>query len=87
MNSASLPAVIADRLRAAPLNSDRRSLAQLITEMVAPVSPRTLEDWPLTWRLVNGKAVTDTRTAIEVAYRRFQAAPEYRGGRAKKTAG
>jgi hypothetical protein len=35
--------------------------------------------------LVNGRAVTNTRDAIALAYARFKAAPRYRGGRAKST--
>ena len=67
--------------------SDRRGLAQLHGELFGPISPRTLEEWPVAWQLVNGRAVTNTREAIELAYRRFQDAPKYRAGRAKSAEG
>jgi hypothetical protein len=86
MNSVSLPVWIEGRLETAPRYSDRRGLAKLHTELLGPISPRTLEEWPLVWQLVNGRAVTPTRDAIALAYERFQAAPKYRAGRTKKTA-
>ena len=78
-----LPARLERRLETAPHYSDRRGLAQLHNELFGPISPRTFEEWPLTWQLVNGRAVTNTRDAIALANARFQAAPKYRGGRAK----
>jgi hypothetical protein len=86
MNSTSLPPYVEKRLETAPYYSDRRGFAQLHTELFGPISPRTLEDWPLVWQLVNGRATTNTRDGIVVAYERFQAAPKYRAGRVKKTA-
>jgi hypothetical protein len=86
MNPAVFPAWIERRLEMAPHYSDRRGLAQIHSELLGPLSPRSLEEWPLTWQLVNGRAVTNTRDAIALAYARFQAAPKYRGGRTKKTA-
>jgi hypothetical protein len=83
--SVPLPAYVERRLETAPHYSDRRGLAQLHSELFSPISPRTFEEWPLTWQLVNGRAVTNTRDAITLAWRRFQDAPQYRGGR-KKTA-
>jgi hypothetical protein len=72
MNPVSLPAYIERRLETAPHYSDRRGFAQLHTELLGPLSPRTLEEWPLVWQLVNGKAMTETRPAITLAWRRFQ---------------
>ena len=86
MASASLPAYVERRLETAPEHSDRRGLAQIHTELFGPISARTFEEWPLPWRRVAGKAVTPTRGAIALAYERFQAAPEYKGGRVAKTA-
>jgi hypothetical protein len=86
MNPESLPAWIERRLETAPHYSDRRGLAQLHSELLGPISPRTLEEWPVTWQLVNGRAVTNTREAIELAYRRFKDAPKYRASRTKQTA-
>jgi hypothetical protein len=82
MDSA-LSARINRRLETAPHHSDRRGLAELHNELFGPISPRTFEEWPLTWQLVNGRAVTNTRDAIELAHARFQAAPKYRADRAR----
>jgi hypothetical protein len=79
-----LPTYVERRLETAPHYSDRRGLAQLHTELFSPISHRTFEEWPLTWQLVNGRAVTETRPAITLAWQRFQDAPQYRGGRSKK---
>jgi hypothetical protein len=79
-----LPAWVEKRLETAPEHSDRRGIAQIHTELFGPISPRSLEDWPLAWKLVAGKAVANTRDAITYAYERFQAAPRYR---TKRTAG
>jgi hypothetical protein len=86
VNSRILPGWVERRLETAPRYSDRRGLAQLHTELFGPLSPRTLETWPLTWQRVNNRAVTDTRNAITLAHARFKAVPEYKGGRAKKAA-
>jgi hypothetical protein len=83
---AQLPDWVERRLETAPHYSDRRGLAQLHGQLFSPISPRSFEEWPLTWQLVNGRAVTNTRDAVALALARFQAAPKYRGGRAKKTA-
>ena len=82
----SLPPHLEALLNEAAENSDRRGLAKLHTQGIAPISARTFEEWPLVWRLVNGRAVTDTRTAIELAYKRYLDAPQYRGGRRKRPA-
>ncbi len=67
-----------DRL---PLYGDRRQLAQIHTQYFGPISNRTLEDWPLEWRRVNGRAVSEMRAFLAEAKRRFDAAPVIRGGR------
>ena len=82
----SFPDWLEQRVAAAPEYSDRTGFAKIHSESLGPLSPRTLEDWPLVWKRVNGRAVTRTRNAMEVAWRRFDAAPEYLGGRGKKTA-
>jgi hypothetical protein len=80
----SLPLYVEKRLETAPEHSDRRGIAAIHTELFGPISPRSLEEWPLVWKLVAGKAVANTREAITYAYQRFRDAPEYRGGRTKK---
>jgi hypothetical protein len=84
--SAPLPMWIEKALESEPVNSDRPGFARFHTRVIGPISPRTLEDWPLTWQRVNGKAITNTRAAITLAWRRFQDAPPYRVTRKKKTA-
>ncbi len=46
-----------------------------------PLSPRTLETWPLAWRTVNGRAIADVQEFLAEAERRFNAAPVIMGGR------
>lgn len=64
-----------------PRRADRRTLASLITQRFFPVSHRSLEVWPLTWRHVNGKAVAETQEAFAIAQAKLDAAPAIRGGR------
>jgi hypothetical protein len=80
-----LPEWVEAKVQVAPRYSARRGLAELLSELFGPISPRTLEDRPFTWRLSNGRAVTETRAAVEAEFVRFDAALKYRGGRAKKT--
>ena len=87
MNSASsLPEWLERVVGAAPPFSDKRTLAQLFSQCFGPISHRTVEDRPLVWQIFNGRAVTDTRAAFVAEFARFNAAPKYRAGRAKKTA-
>jgi hypothetical protein len=65
-----------------PRYADRRQLAALHTQYFGPLSPRTLEVWPLAWRTVNGRAVASVEEFLAEAQRRFDAAPAVRGGRA-----
>jgi hypothetical protein len=64
-----------------PARVDRGVGAVLVTQRYFPVSPRTLEAWPLTWRHVNGKAVCETAELFAVARAKLDAAPPVRGGR------
>jgi hypothetical protein len=64
-----------------PVRVDRRKGAALLTQHILPVSPRTLEDWPLTWRLVNGKALVETVELFAVAQAKLDAAPPIRSVR------
>jgi len=69
---------------AMPRRVDRRAGAELVARHFFPVSPRTLEVWPLTWRRVNGYAVCETAELLAEAQRRFDAAAPIRGGRKPK---
>jgi hypothetical protein len=55
-----LPAYLKDVLKRLPLHVNRRQGAELITQYFFPVSPRTLEVWPLSTRRVNGQAISET---------------------------
>jgi hypothetical protein len=63
-----------------PVNTDREAGAELITRFFFPISKRSLERWPLSWRHVNGKAICPTAELLAEAQRRFDAAPTIRGG-------
>jgi hypothetical protein len=58
-----------------PRRVDRSTAAELATKFFFPVSSRTLEVWPVTWRLVNGKAVCETAELFAVAQAKLDAAP------------
>jgi hypothetical protein len=79
MNSeSSLPDWVERVLDGAPIHSDRRQLAEILTRLFGKVSYRTIEGRPYPWRKHNGRAVTPTRPAVEAEYRRFVAEPQYR---------
>jgi hypothetical protein len=64
-----------------PRYGDRKLLARLHTYYLGPLSHRTLEAWPLDWRIVNGRAVASVLQFFAEAQRRFDSAPVVRGGR------
>lgn len=64
-----------------PVRVDRRAAAELVTRLFFPVSPRTVEAWPLTVRRVNGKATIETAELFAFAQAKLDAAPPIRGGR------
>ncbi len=80
-DSPELPEFIIDELRKLPRYADRTALASAISRLIFPVSRRTLEVWPLRWRLVNGHAVAATHEAFAHAWRKFDSAPVVIGGR------
>lgn len=69
-----------DKTQGLPRRVDRKTGAQIITYRHFPVSPRTLERWPLKWRNLNGRAVVETTELLTEAQRRVDEAPEVRGG-------
>ncbi len=74
-----LPQLDPDRL---PRVGTANLLAQIATYYFGPTSGRTIrETWPLDWRLVNGRYVSDIPPFLAEAQRRFDAAPVIRGGR------
>ena len=64
-----------------PVNVDRRTGAELVTRYLFPVSHRTLERWPLTGRVVNGRLVFATVELFAHARALMEAAPPMRGGK------
>ena len=50
-----------------PARVTRQRAAELVTERYFEVSPRTLERWPLNWRLVNGKSHCDVPELFSIA--------------------
>jgi hypothetical protein len=55
--------------------------AKLVTDHYFQISPRTLERWPLAWRLLNGRAHCTTAELFAEAERRLASAPVVMGGR------
>jgi hypothetical protein len=64
-----------------PTRATRKAGAEWVSRLFFPVSHRTLEAWPLTWRRVNGKAVVETAELFAVAKAKLESAPAIRGGR------
>jgi hypothetical protein len=64
-----------------PTRVDRRQGAEIVTRHCFPVSARTLEVWPLTWRRINGRALVETKELLEYARTKVDAATPIRGGR------
>ena len=63
-----------------PARVDRKRGALIITERYFPISHRTLETWPITWRRVNGRAICDTGDLLALAEAKLEAAPPLLGG-------
>ena len=64
----------------------RQEMAALITSEVYEISPRTLENTAIPYKLVNGRAMYDPAIGLEHARRRVAEAPAYRGGRRRQLA-
>jgi hypothetical protein len=71
MNASTAP----DILSTLPPRVDRKTGADLLTRHFFPIEARTLEVWPLSWRLVNGKAVCETADLFAMAQAKLDAAP------------
>jgi hypothetical protein len=70
-----------------PSRVDRRRGAQIISDLYFPISHRTLEVWPVTWRHVNGRATCDTHELLAVAKGKLEAAPAIAGGKKRSCRG
>lgn len=64
-----------------PARVPRDAAAKLLTKHYFETSPRTLERWPLAWRLLNGKAHVETAELFAEAERRLSSAAAVMGGR------
>lgn len=75
----------ADLLTATPIlppRIARRDAPPVLYRVLGfPVSPRTLESWPVPTRLVNGKTTFDTAELLAFARSKLDAAPAIQGGR------
>ncbi len=64
-----LPPELAALAATLPRRVTRRQGGDIISRTLFPVSPRSLERWPLATRVVNGKATFDTRELLGEALR------------------
>lgn len=69
-----------------PVRMTRSAAAAYLTQHFFPVSPRTLERWPVPTRLVNGHVLIDTADLLAVASGKLRAAPVIMAGRERKAA-
>ncbi len=68
-----------------PPRVDRKMAAELLLARLGIVaSPRTIEGWPLTSRLVNGRATLDTAELLAHGRAMLDGSPSVRGGRTRK---
>ena len=58
--------------------ADRKTLAVIITHRYFPISPRTLERWPLIARKPNKAVVYDVTEALEYAEQQLNKAYAYK---------
>lgn len=79
--AASAPAV-AGMPPVVPVRVPREEAARLVSLLFFQVSPRTLERWPLTWRLLNNRAHVDTAELFAYAGSLVAEAAPVRGGAA-----
>jgi hypothetical protein len=62
------------------MQGDKKQLAEIHNRYFGPVSPRSLERWPISWRKVNGRNIGSVRDFLALAKTRFESAPLIRGG-------
>jgi hypothetical protein len=69
-------------LASLPARVDRAVGAAVLSRLHGtPFSPRSLEKWPLSWVIVNGRATCCTADLLTEANERVDAAAAVRGGR------
>ena len=64
-----------------PASLDRTGVARVVSHYFFPVSSRTIEAWPLPYRVIAGRAVYRTAEVLAFARRLLESAPLIRGGR------
>jgi hypothetical protein len=69
-----------------PRRVDRVLGARLVSLHFFPASPRALEEWPIEWWIVNGRAVCDTEALFTIAEAKLAAAPKRRRHRTEAPA-
>ena len=62
-----------------PARLDRRMAAKVISQLYFPISHRTLESWPIRWRIVNGRALGETEEILAFAAKKLADAVSLRG--------
>ena len=67
-------------VRDLPVRVHRKLAAEIVSARYFPISHRTLERWPLTWRRLNGRALVDTDELLAEAHRRVEESAAVRGG-------
>ena len=63
-----------------PRHADRRILAAIISHEVGPVSPRSLEKWPLVGRRFNGRTIFPVADALKLARDQLAMSPPRKTG-------
>ncbi|WP_340243488.1 hypothetical protein [Roseobacter sp. HKCCA2468] len=61
-----------------PKYADKATAAAIVTHLFFPISPRTLEKWPLVVRRPNKAAIFEVAELLRHAERKFEAAPPYK---------
>lgn len=63
-----------------PRFADRKTTADIISHFYFPISPRTIETWPLKVRRPNRAAVLEVTEAMSLAERKLENAVVYKQG-------
>lgn len=66
-----------------PPRVNRRAAAKIVSHLFFPVSPRSIEAWPLAVRRINNHALIETKELLAVAQAKLDAAPVIRTGQRK----
>jgi hypothetical protein len=77
--------VVGPNLSELPVRVDREMGAKLLTQFFFRVSPRSLERWPVAWRLLNGRSHADTAELFTHAASMVDEAPLIMSGGTAKS--